>query len=275
MNPGQSRETGMVRIAGGLPGAGVTLHVVAHRLVLALLSVLSLLAAAPAHAQMFPGTTSSSPMFLVTTLAVLALAPFIVIMMTSFVKISVVLAILRNALGTQQIPPTQVITGLSFVLTIFIMTPTVEKVFQAANLDLARGAPMVSEQTWRATLEGMKRGQEPIKEFLKEHADQADLDAFFDMAIALRKGDRPDTESFQVLVPAFVTSELKDAFRIGFLLFLPFLVIDLVTANILMAMGMMMMSPQTVALPFKILLFVMTNGWLLVIKGLVSDYLPR
>ncbi|MBK8229765.1 MAG: type III secretion system export apparatus subunit SctR [Candidatus Eisenbacteria bacterium] len=228
-----------------------------------------------AWAQASPGQFSS-PITLVMTLGALSLAPFIVIMLTSFVKISVVLSILRNAIGTQQIPPNQVVTGFAFVLTIFIMLPVAQKVYQAANLNYST-APMMSERSVRDLFDGAKRGKEPVRDFLDRHVHTDDRVLFAQLAQQLQGSAIPpiDPKGFQVLIPGFVTSELKEAFLIGFILFIPFLVIDMVVANILMALGMMMLSPTTISLPFKLLLFVLIDGWTLVVKGLVMDYIPR
>ncbi|MDQ2746290.1 MAG: type III secretion system export apparatus subunit SctR [Acidobacteriota bacterium] len=206
----------------------------------------------------------------------LALAPFAMIMLTSFVKISVVLSILRNALGTQQIPPNQVITGLSLILTIFIMTPVAEKMYSEAG-DVGKSDAIFSELSVREVFEASKRGREPLRQFLLHHAHKEDLGLFYGWAqkIAQRNGNDPNEiqpEEFRVVIPAFVTSELAEAFTIGFLLFIPFLVIDLVVANILQAMGMFMLSPTIISLPFKLLLFVMIGGWMLLVKALVLGY---
>lgn len=217
-----------------------------------------------------------SPVLLVFTLGALSLAPFLLIMLTSFVKISVVLSIVRNAIGTQQIPPNQVVTGFSFVLTMFIMTPVAKQVYEAAGITGA-GQAMFAEQTVRQLFDGAKRGKEPVREWLFVHAHTKDIQLFQDMATGLQGSPVPpvDARSFQVLIPSFVTSELKESFLIGFVIFIPFLVIDMVVANILMALGMMMLSPTTISLPFKLLLFVLVDGWVLIVKGLVLDYYPR
>lgn len=222
------------------------------------------------------GDGTANPVVLIVVMGVLALAPFALIMLTSFVKISVVLSILRNALGTQQIPPNQVITGLSLILTIFIMTPVVEKMYAQAG-DVGNTDAIFSEMSVREIFEASKRGREPLREFLTRHVHQKDLGLFFDWArlIAKRNGNNPDEiqqGEFRILIPAFVTSQLAEAFIVGFLLFIPFLVIDLVVANILQAMGMFMLSPTIISLPFKLLLFVMIDGWLLLVKALVLGY---
>ncbi len=219
---------------------------------------------------------TANPAVLIIVMGFLALAPFAMIMLTSFVKISVVLSILRNALGTQQIPPNQVITGLSLILTIFIMTPVVEKMYAQAG-DIGKSDAIFSEMSVREIFEASKRGREPLREFLLRHVHKEDLGLFFGWAqkIAQRNGNDPNEiqpTEFRVIIPAFVTSELAEAFVIGFLLFVPFLVIDLVVANILQAMGMFMLSPTIISLPFKLLLFVLIDGWILLVKALVLGY---
>ncbi|MEP6901917.1 MAG: type III secretion system export apparatus subunit SctR [Actinomycetota bacterium] len=219
---------------------------------------------------------TASPVVLIIVMGVLALAPFALIMLTSFVKISVVLSILRNALGTQQVPPNQVITGLSLILTIFIMSPVVEKMYEQAG-DIGKTDAIFSEMSVREIFEASKRGREPLREFLLRYAHDEDRGLFYGWArmMAQRNGNNPDDiqkDEFRVVIPAFVTSQLAEAFAIGFLLFIPFLIIDLVIANILQAMGMFMLSPTIISLPFKLLLFVLINGWVLLVKALVLGY---
>lgn len=222
------------------------------------------------------GNGTANPVVLIIVMGVLALAPFALIMLTSFVKISVVLSILRNALGTQQVPPNQVITGLALILTIFIMTPVAEKMYSEAG-DIKNSEAIFSEMSVREIFEASKRGREPLREFLLRHAHRQDMGLFYDWArlIAKRNGNNPDEiqpNEFRVVIPAFVTSQLAEAFIIGFLLFVPFLVIDLVVANILQAMGMFMLSPTIISLPFKLLLFVLIDGWVLLVRALVLGY---
>ncbi|MEJ7617524.1 MAG: type III secretion system export apparatus subunit SctR [Pyrinomonadaceae bacterium] len=218
----------------------------------------------------------ANPVVLMVILGALALAPFALIMLTSFVKISVVLSILRNALGAQQVPPNQVITGLSLILTIFIMAPVAEKMYAEVN-DAERGAETFSEMSVEKLFAAGKKGREPLRAFLERHAHGRDRKMFLDLAksMAVRNGNEPGgitVSDFRVLIPAFVTSQLTEAFQIGFLLFIPFLVIDMVVSNILQAMGMFMLSPAMISLPFKLLLFVLSNGWVMLIKGLVLSY---
>ena len=237
---------------------------------------LLLAAATPASAQQVRSPGTSNPVVLMIILAGLALAPFALIMLTSFVKISVVLAILRNAIGTQQVPPNQVVTGVSLVLTIFIMAPVVEKMYAEAG-QIGDTEAIFSEASVRTVLEAAKRAREPLRDFLRRHAHEKDRKMYFDLArkIAQRNGNDPEAigvDEFRVVVPAFVTSQLTEAFTIGFLLFLPFLVIDMVVSNVLQAMGMFMLSPLTISLPFKLLLFVLVDGWVLLTRQLVLNY---
>jgi type III secretion protein R len=220
---------------------------------------------------------SDQPVVMIVLLAALSLLPFILVMLTSFVKIAVVLAIVRNALGAGNIPPTMVVTGLSLVLTLFVMAPVGSDIYEKIEpvLDDARGQSLTSGESVSAMVEAGKQAREPVREFLATHAHARDRAMFTDLAKRMRKpADRDDVSNTDLLVlaPAFVTSELKEAFAIGFLLFIPFLVIDMVVANVLLSLGMHMMSPTTVSLPFKLLLFVMVDGWQLLTQGLVLGY---
>jgi type III secretion protein R len=224
-------------------------------------------------------TFTSRPLILILALAALGLIPFVLMMVTSFVKISVVLSIIRSALGTQQIPPTQVITGLAIILilTVYIMAPVGLDMYRAAEFDIkaARGA-LLSSETVGQLLDAADRAKEPLRGFLVKKVTLKDRSLFFNLALKMRKEeDRQNLgeTDFMVIVPAFVVSELKEAFQIGFLLFVPFIVIDLVVSNILLALGMNMLSPNTVSMPFKLLLFVLVDGWYLIAKGLVIGYL--
>lgn len=231
----------------------------------------------PAHAQT-GSDNPDQPLVLMFVLAGLSLAPFILIMVTSFVKISVVLSILRSAMGTQQIPPTQVITGLSFILTIYIMAPVgIEVKNQTQDLIEQRtGKALLSSANAEVMMTAAKRAAEPVRQFLIKHAHAKERALFLDLARKLRKPeDRMDLtdKDLIILVPSFVISELKEAFEIGFILFVPFIIIDMVVSNILLAMGMFMLSPVTVSLPFKLLLFILVDGWYLLARGLVLGYL--
>jgi type III secretion protein R len=217
-------------------------------------------------------TGTANPVVLIIVIGALALAPFALIMLTSFVKISVVLSILRNALGTQQVPPNQVITGISLILTVFIMAPVVEKMYQEAGTEI-----IFTETSVAKILDVANKGREPLRAFLERHAIVKDRLMFLELAkrMAIRNGTDPNeiqATDFRILVPAFVTSQLSQAFMIGFFLFIPFLVIDMVVSNILQAMGMFMLSPTTISLPFKLLLFVMIDGWALLLNNLVMGY---
>jgi type III secretion protein R len=216
----------------------------------------------------------TSPIVMIIVLGALSLAPFVLITMTSFVKISVVLSILRNALGTQQVPPNQVITGLAFILTIFIMTPVAQGIYSEVG-QVPETNTIFSEANIRVLYEAAKRGQEPLREFLVKNCHDRDRLLFLELAKRMTKGDTSFLHpgSFRIIIPAFVTSELKEAFQIGFLIFIPFLIIDMIVSNILTSMGMTMLSPVTISLPFKLLIFVLVDGWYLLVKGLVLSYL--
>ena len=190
----------------------------------------------------------------------LTLLPSFVIMMTAFTRIIVVFAILRQAIGLQQTPSNQILVGLAMFLTIFVMMP----VFQEVNTVALE--PYLAESISPEI--ALERASEPIKNFMLAQTREVDLDLFVRMAD--ERIDDPREVGFFTLVPAFMTSELKTAFEIGFILFIPFLIIDLVVASVLMSMGMMMLSPLIISLPFKIMLFVMVDGWVLII-GVVAN----
>ncbi|WP_432453614.1 MULTISPECIES: flagellar type III secretion system pore protein FliP [unclassified Agarivorans] len=202
------------------------------------------------------------------TLQVLALMtalsflPALVIMMTSFTRIVVVMSILRQAMGLQQSPSNQVIIGIALFLTFFIMSPVIDKVNENAV------QPYLNEQL--SSTEAFEQAKQPLKEFMLAQTRLTDLDTF--IRISKIEVGSPEEVPMTVLIPAFITSELKTAFQIGFMLFIPFLVIDLVVASILMAMGMMMLSPMIVSLPFKLMLFVLVDGWSLVMGTLANSF---
>ena len=200
---------------------------------------------------------------LLVIMGLLTLLPGLLLMMTSFTRILVVLSILRQALGLQQSPPNQVLIGLSLVLSLFIMAPTLDKVNANAIAPYSAGT-INAEQALAA-------GGGEFHAFMIRQTRKHDLAMFADMAGA-PKFARSQDVPFSILLPAFVTSELKTAFQIGFMLFLPFLVIDLVIASVLMSLGMMMMSPTIVSLPFKLLLFVLVDGWALLMGSLVASF---
>ena len=221
---------------------------------------------------------ASRPLVLILAMAALSLIPFALLMLTSFVRISVVLSILRSAIGTPSVPPTQVLTGLSLVLTIAVMAPTGQRMYDAMApaLGLAAGADVASIETVAALQTAADRGKEPLRDFILKHVDPRDRAAFHALTLKMRTpAERASVtdRDFGVIVPAFVTSELRRAFHIGFLIFIPFLVVDMVIANLLLALGMHMLSPTTVSLPFKLLLFVLADGWTLVIRGLMQSYI--
>ena len=221
------------------------------------------------------GDALPNPVVLILILGALSLAPFVLIMLTSFVKISVVLSILRNAIGAQQVPPNQVITGLAFVLSIFIMVPVARQMYNTAG-SIPQTHDIFSEASVKTLVDAAKQGKEPLRHFLSKHSHVHDRELFMELAARVnaadQSADRPEKDEFRVLVPSFVTSELKEAFQIGFLVYLPFIIIDMVIANVLLSMGMSMLSPSVVSLPFKLLLFVLADGWFLVVRGLVLSY---
>jgi type III secretion protein R len=245
-------------------------------LVAGLLPLGALAQTAPAALPNQPAADTANPIVLIIVIGALALAPFGLIMLTSFVKIAVVLSILRNALGTQQVPPNQVITGIALILTVFIMAPVVEKMYAEAGT-MQNTEAIFSEVSVKTLFEASQRGKEPLRQFLLRYAEERHRVMFYQLAqqMAQRNGNNPDeikAEDFRVIIPSFVTSQLTEAFQIGFFLFVPFLIIDMVVANILQAMGMFMLSPTIISLPFKLLLFVLINGWELLIKNLVLGY---
>ena len=193
----------------------------------------------------------------------LSFIPAFVILMTSFTRIIIVFSILRQALGLQQTPSNQVLTGMALFLTMFIMAP----VFDRVNQDALQ--PYLKEQM--TAQQAIDKAQGPLKDFMLAQTRQSDLDLF--MRLSKRTDIAgPDQVPLTILVPAFVTSELKTAFQIGFMIFIPFLIIDMVVASVLMAMGMMMLSPLIISLPFKIMLFVLVDGWALIMGTLASSF---
>lgn len=196
-------------------------------------------------------------------LTVLSLAPAILIMMTSFTRIVVVLSFLRQALGTQQMPPNQLIVGLSLFISFFVMAPTWKTVSSTAL------EPFLNEKIDQKT--AYERAEAPLRKFMFSQTREKDLELFLNLSKEAKPKTREDVPTY-VLIPAFVISELKTAFQIGFMIYLPFLVLDMVVASVLMAMGMMMLPPAVIALPFKLLLFVLVDGWELVIGSLVKSF---
>lgn len=209
------------------------------------------------------GSSASQVIQLVMLITVLSLAPSILMMVTSFVRIVVSLSLLRTALGLQQTPPNTVIISLAMFLTFFIMAPTFNKAYEQGI------KPMMAEKIKEE--EAMKLTAQPFHDFMMRYARDKDLKLFVDIA-KMPNTTRAEDVPYHILVPAFMISELRRSFEIGFLLFLPFLIIDMVVSSILMAMGMMMLPPSVVALPFKIIFFVLVDGWYLVVGSLVKSY---
>ncbi|MDO6385554.1 flagellar type III secretion system pore protein FliP [Uliginosibacterium sp. 31-12] len=209
------------------------------------------------------GTTYSLSVQTVLMLTALSFLPAVILMMTCFTRIIIVLSLLRHALGTQTTPPTQVLLGLALFLSFFIMSPVLDKVYDEAYRPLAENRIQFDEAIQRASV--------PMKAFMLAQIREPDLSLFAQLA-KVPKVDKAADLPMRVIVPAFVTSELKTAFQIGFIIFIPFLIIDLVVASVLMSMGMMMMSPVIVSLPFKIMLFVLVDGWNLLISSLVRSF---
>ncbi|MFO1153849.1 MAG: flagellar type III secretion system pore protein FliP [Rhodospirillales bacterium] len=202
---------------------------------------------------------------LLALITVISLAPSILVMVTSFTRIVVVLAFVRTALGTPQTPPNQVIVGLALFLTMFVMMPTFEKSYDAGIQPLLAGR--IDE------MQAIERAAAPLGDFMAAHVREQDVALFFDLAGVKDTAVGPDVRPpYRVLIPAFMISELRRAFEIGFLVFVPFLIIDMVVATVLMSMGMMMLPPVVVALPFKIIFFVLVDGWYLIVGSLVRSY---
>ncbi|CAM4315827.1 flagellar type III secretion system pore protein FliP [Paenibacillus macerans] len=244
-------------------------------LLLALCSVLAVSAASAAPADPIPnigiqiggtgGESGTSSLSIILLITVLSLAPAILVLMTSFTRIVVVLGFVRSSLGTQTMPPNQVLIGLALFLTLFVMSPTLSTVNEVALQPYIKGEITQSEALEKAAV--------PMKKFMYTHTRTKDLQLF----MGYTKMEKP--KSYQdiplsVMVPAFAISELKTAFQMGFMIFIPFLIIDIVVSSVLMAMGMMMLPPSMISLPFKILLFVLVDGWYLVVKSLLASFNP-
>lgn len=208
--------------------------------------------------------TFTSTLRMLTVLTVISLAPSILIMLTSYTRIIVVLHFIRGALGTQTAPPNQVLIGLALFLTLFIMYPTFQSINENAIKPFDEGN--ITQE------EALEQLQIPIREFMYGQTQQKDLDLFCDIAGVTYEDNNYDDVPFVVLVPSFIIGELRQAFIIGFLIYIPFIVIDMVVSSVLMSMGMMMLPPTTISLPFKILLFVLADGWDLIINGLVRTF---
>ena len=208
------------------------------------------------------GTVTGRVVQLVALLTVLSLAPSILVMMTSFTRIVVVLSFLRSAIGLQQTPPNSVMISLALFMTFFIMAPTLEAAYKQGVV------PLINEEIDEVT--AFERTVEPFKMFMLKHVREKDLALFIE--VSKEKPETPEATPLQVIVPAFMISELRRAFEIGFMLFLPFLIIDIVTSSILMSMGMMMLPPIVISLPFKIIFFVLVDGWNLVVGSLIQSF---
>jgi len=209
------------------------------------------------------GTSYSVPIQTLLFFTALSFLPALLLLMTGFTRIVIVLSLLRQALGTQAAPPNQVIIGLSLFLTFFVMAPTFDKVYEQAWLPYSQGT-MPTEQA-------LETGIQPMREFMLKQTRQSDVMLFARLA-KLPPEVKGEDVPLRVLVPAFVTSELKSAFQIGFMIFIPFLIIDMIVASVLMSLGMMMLSPVLVALPFKLMLFVLADGWNLLLGSLAASF---
>jgi len=243
----------------------------------AVLLTMAALLATPAHAQAAGGltlnanpgpgggTSYSVPIQTLLIFSALSFLPSVLLLMTGFTRIVIVLALLRQALGLQSSPPNQVIVGMSLFLTFFVMAPTIDRVYEEAY------KPYAEQKI--AFEEAISKGSDPIRSFMLKQTRDSDLSMFVKIARVDPAAAR-EKVPMRVLIPAFVTSELKTAFQIGFLVFIPFLMIDLIVASLLMSMGMMMVSPVLVALPFKLMLFVLADGWNLLMGSLVQSFGP-
>ncbi len=209
------------------------------------------------------GTSYSVPIQTLLFFTALSFLPAVLLMMTGFTRIVIVLSLLRQALGTQSAPPNQVIVGLSLFLTLFVMGPTLDKVYSDAYLPYTNNTLTFDQ--------ALPKAEAPMRDFMSKQTRQSDLALFVKLAkldVATNASNAP----MRVLVPAFVISELKSAFQIGFMIFIPFLVIDIVVASVLMSLGMMMLSPVLVALPFKLMIFVLADGWNLLVGSLAASF---
>lgn len=211
-------------------------------------------------------------------LVLLSLLPFVVMILTPFLKIVIVLSLLRSAIGAQQAPPNQILNGVAFMLALFIMYPTGLKMYDVAQETINRLKPPESFLSQDATpyvIEVTSQTREPMRDFLKKNSTARHQALFYRMAYRILPEEHRDSlapSDFIILVPSFITSQLKDAFEIGVLIYIPFFVIDLVTSNVLLAMGMMMLSPVTISMPLKLFLLVMLDGWTLLVEGLVNSF---
>ncbi|MCS2156115.1 flagellar type III secretion system pore protein FliP [Scandinavium sp. H11S7] len=237
------------------------------------LSLVALLLLSPAAFAQLPGLVSqplsnggqswSLPVQTLVFITSLTFLPAILLMMTSFTRIIIVFGLLRSALGTASAPPNQVLLGLALFLTFFIMSPVIDKIYNDAYQPFSED---------KITLEqAIDKGSQPLREFMLRQTREADL-ALFARLANTPPIQGPEAVPMRILLPAYVTSELKTAFQIGFTIFIPFLIIDLVVASVLMALGMMMVPPATIALPFKLMLFVLVDGWQLLVSSLAQSF---
>lgn len=199
---------------------------------------------------------------LLVVMSAFSLLPFVFTCMTSFLRFSIVFAMLKTAMGTQQVPPGIVLVGLSMILTFYTMAPVFEQVYKAGEVPYKKNGDIVM---------AISEGSKPLKEFMMKQTRQEDL-AFFVEKTRAKAPNSPEELTVWEVAPAFIISELKTAFEIGFIIFIPFIVLDLVVANILLALGMFMLSPTIISLPFKLLIFIAVDGWSLVVKGLVGSF---
>lgn len=242
-----------------------------RRIFVVLISTLLLLS--PSALAQLPGLVSqplpgggqswSLPVQTLVFITSLTFIPAILLMMTSFTRIIIVFGLLRNALGTPSAPPNQVLLGLALFLTFFIMSPVIDKIYTDAYQPFSEDKITLQE--------AMDKGSQPLREFMLRQTREADLALFARLANSAPI-EGPEAVPLRILLPAYVTSELKTAFQIGFTIFIPFLIIDLVIASVLMALGMMMVPPATIALPFKLMLFVLVDGWQLLVGSLAQSF---
>lgn len=216
---------------------------------------------------------NSSPTVLIVGLGIASLLPFLLVMLTSFVKMAVVLSIVRSALGVSQVPPNAVITGMALVLSLVVMAPVAHQV---------AGQVMSHQDTWKegdldSMLGAAQEASQPVKSFLAANTDHVQYEGFVQLFSEQGEpedfGEDPTEIQWRALLPAYVVSQLQEAFKMGFVIFLPFLVLDMIVASVLLSLGMHMLSPVTVSLPFKLLLFAMADGWSLVVHSLVGGYM--
>lgn len=223
----------------------------------------------------------TDPFTLIIVFVGLSLLPFVAMVATSYLKIVVVMSLIRNALGIQSIPPNMVINALAMILTFYIMAPMMseswETMTESSSANVSTQSPAAPYSAFNFSTFDVEKTAAPFKTFLSQHTSDRERAFFVHTAERLwaKNPDEPakvDPESFTILIPSFCVSELTKAFQIGFLVYLPFIAIDIIVSNILLAMGMMMVSPVTISLPFKLLLFVMVDGWTLLIQGLIRGY---